>query len=163
MVTDVVAARRSYRPARRRYSPAMGAWDSGIFDNDTAADWAGALDDADAADRPDLVRSALAAAVDADDDGVDLDDASCALAAAAVVATRLPEVRTSNHNYGPDVETLADLHLDDGLVRLALQAIDRVVAAESEWYELWDEAGSLDEARATLESVITALRNHADG
>ena len=140
----------------------MGAWDNGIFDNDTAADWAGGLDDAEAADRPGLVRSALTAAIEADDDGIDLDDASCALAAAAVVAARLPGGPDVNHNYGPNVETLADLHLDGDLVPLALQAIDKVVAEESEWYEVWDDAGSLDEARATLEPVVTALRAHAD-
>ena len=139
----------------------MGAWGSGIFDNDSAADWAGALDDADAADRPGLVRAALTAAVDGDDDGLDLDDASCALAAAAVVATRLPGGPDVNHNYGPNVETLADLRLEADLVPLALQAIDRVVAEDSEWFEVWDDAGSLDEARETLTPVLVTLRDHA--
>lgn len=37
----------------------MGTWDSGPFDNDTAADWCGDLDDADVAQRPALVREAL--------------------------------------------------------------------------------------------------------
>jgi len=141
----------------------MGAWDSGIFDNDTAADWAGDLDDAEASDRPGLVRAALTAAIEADEDGIDLDDASCALAAAAVVAARLPGGPDVNHNYGPNVETLAALDLGGDLVGLALQAIDQVVAEESEWRELWDESGSLEEALGTVEPVRAALRGHGNG
>ncbi|MGY4644911.1 DUF4259 domain-containing protein [Cellulomonas sp. URHB0016] len=140
----------------------MGAWGSGIFDNDTAADWAGGLDDAEAADRPALVRTALLAAVEADDD-LDLDDASVALAAAAVVAAGLPDGPDVNHNYGPDVETLVGLRLDPGEVDLALRAVDRVVAEGSEWRELWEEADSLDEACGAIEPVVAALRGHAGG
>jgi hypothetical protein len=32
----------------------MGTWDTGPFDDDVAADWAGDLDDADTATRPDM-------------------------------------------------------------------------------------------------------------
>ena len=37
----------------------MGAWGSGPFDNDDAADFSEDFDDASAADRPELIRAAL--------------------------------------------------------------------------------------------------------
>lgn len=44
----------------------MGTWDVGPFDNDTAADFCGDLDDAPAEDRLGLVRAALSDAADED-------------------------------------------------------------------------------------------------
>lgn len=136
----------------------MGAWGTGIFDNDGAADWAGGLDNADTAERPDLVRSALLAVIEADDD-LDNDAATEGLAAAAVVAARLPGGPDVDHNYGPNVETLADLRLDADLIGLALEAIERVLAEGSEWRELWEDGGEIDRARADVQPVATALRS----
>ena len=53
------------------------------------------------------------------------------------------------------------LEADPELTALALQAVDRVLAEDSEWRELWDEAGSLDEATGALEPVRSALRTEA--
>ncbi|PZG38067.1 hypothetical protein C1I98_24840 [Spongiactinospora gelatinilytica] len=38
----------------------MGTWDVGPFDNDTAADWRGDLNDAAPSERLDMIRRALA-------------------------------------------------------------------------------------------------------
>lgn len=134
----------------------MGAWGSGPFDNDIAADWAGELADAALVERVALIRSTLTAV--AENDGyVDNDEGSMAVAAAAVVASILPGGPTIDENYGPNGAVKADLQIDASLVSLARQAITRVLAAESEWRELWEEAGKLDEARSALEPVVRAL------
>jgi hypothetical protein len=67
----------------------MGTWDAGPFDNDTAADWCGDLDNAAPGQRSAMVRSALTAVLDNGDDYLDSDVAAEAIAAAALVASQL--------------------------------------------------------------------------
>lgn len=67
----------------------MGTWDVGPFDNDTAADFSGSLDEAAEGERETLIRAALACA--ADTPGyLDQDIAAEAIAAAALVAAQRP-------------------------------------------------------------------------
>ena len=134
----------------------MGTWGLGPFDNDTAADWAGDLDDAAPAQRPTLIREALTAAVDAVD-YLDGDDAAVAVAAAAVVAATQPGGPGLDDTYGPDADTLASLSLGPDLRVLANRALLRALDEESEWRELWEEAGRYDEARRALDPVLSAL------
>lgn len=134
----------------------MGAWGHGAFDCDSAADWAGDLDDAEPGARPGLVREALLAAVEAEDD-FDGDDGSIAIAAAAVVAAAIPGGPPLDNNYGPDAATIEGLALGPEFVPLALSALHRVFREDSEWRELWDEAGQLEEARGALAPVLEAL------
>ncbi|MCE7006107.1 DUF4259 domain-containing protein [Kibdelosporangium philippinense] len=134
----------------------MGAWGTGAFDNDDAADFAGDLNDAAPADRPDLIREALEAAADADD--IEITEANSAIAAAAIVASQQPGGPEVDSAYGPDF--LIDggtVDLPDDFVELAVRAIGRVLSDESEWRELWDEAESLEEAIAALEPIRAAL------
>ena len=134
----------------------MGTWGLGPFDNDTAADWAGDLDGAAPSDRPTLIRDTLSAAADAKD-YLDGDDATTAVAAAAVVAATLPDGPALDHNYGPDADTVAALQLDPDLPALATRALLRVLDEESEWRELWEEAGEFDDARRSLDPILAAL------
>ncbi|RIV40356.1 DUF4259 domain-containing protein [Micromonospora radicis] len=138
----------------------MGTWDSGPFDNDTAADWCGDLDDADLAKRPTLVREALSRA--ADEDGYLDSDVACeAIAAAAIVAAQQPGGPPIASAYAPGF--LLDggrFELPDDLVVLAVRALDRVMAADSEWHDLWqDAAGNVNpafDAVRGLRGVLTA-------
>ncbi len=118
----------------------MGAWDSGPFDNDTALDWCGDLGDADPARRPGLIRDALATA--ADTAGyLDMDEACEALAAAAIVASVLPNGTPLAHR--PALGFLANgewLDLPSDLPALGARALDRIMAGESEWRSLWADA-----------------------
>ncbi|THA74607.1 DUF4259 domain-containing protein [Streptomyces sp. A0592] len=129
----------------------MGTWDVGPFDNDTAADWCGDLDDASPEARQGLVRDALARAADTADD-LDADVADEAIAAAALVAAQCPGGEPAHPHYGPD-EPLPDL---TGLRALALQALDRVITEPSELLELWAEAdagpwqATINRLRSTL-------------
>ncbi|MGV9410851.1 DUF4259 domain-containing protein [Nocardia sp. NPDC003693] len=118
----------------------MGTWDTGPFDNDSAADWCGALQDADPAQRAELVRRALT--VTAETTGY-LDDhaASAAVAAAAIVASTLPGGTPITSHYAPAflVEGGAITFTDD-IAALAIRALTRVVGEDSEWFELWTDA-----------------------
>ncbi|WP_405447145.1 DUF4259 domain-containing protein [Streptomyces erythrochromogenes] len=129
----------------------MGTWDVGPFDNDTAADWCGDLDDASPEARQGLVRDTLARAADTADD-LDADVADEAIAAAALVAAQCPGGEPAHPHYGPD-EPLPDL---TGLRALALQALDRVITEPSELLELRAEAdagpwqATINRLRSTL-------------
>ncbi|MFG1898475.1 DUF4259 domain-containing protein [Micromonospora zamorensis] len=127
----------------------MGTWDSGPFDNDTAADWCGDLDDADVSKRPNLVREALTRA--AGEVGyLDADVACEAIAAAAILAAQQPSGQPITSSYAPDfLRDGGRLDVPDGLAALAVRAIDRIMAADSEWRELWEDA----DAEGTSEAI----------
>lgn len=137
----------------------MGTWDVGPFDNDTAADWCGRLHKADPARRIDLIRGALAAVADHGDGYLDSDLAVEAIAAAAIVASQLPGGTSVTSPYAPDfllagggVDVPADA------ASLALRALDRIVADNSEWRRLWEEdPDSYARAVAALQPVRTTL------
>lgn len=61
----------------------MGTWDIGPFDNDTAADFGGDLDEAALEEREAMIRSALKRAAD-HADFLDTSDGERAVAAAAL-------------------------------------------------------------------------------
>lgn len=114
----------------------MGTWDAGPFDNDDAADFANDLDDAPEHERVTLIRTILATAVE-NDTYLDYDDGAPAVAAAALVACRLPGGEQFVPNgYGPEAP-IPDLPAD--LVPLAISAVDRILAADSELASLWSE------------------------
>ncbi|WP_031076940.1 DUF4259 domain-containing protein [Streptomyces sp. NRRL S-118] len=110
----------------------MGTWDTGPYDNDTAADFACTLDEAAPEERPGLVRDALARAVGTTGP-LDAPVADEAVAAAALVAAQCPGGEPVDPVYGPE-EPLPDLTC---LRTLALQALDRIVVEPSEVMELW--------------------------
>ncbi|MDZ5442708.1 DUF4259 domain-containing protein [Micromonospora sp. 4G57] len=137
----------------------MGTWAAGPFDNDTAADWCGELDDAAPERRPALVEQALRAVLD-EPGYLDSDLAVEAVAAAAVIAAHLPGAAPVDSPYAP--EFLAGggrTDLPERFRPLAVQALDRVVADDSELAELWAEAGEPNEfvaELATLRAVLAA-------
>lgn len=118
----------------------MGTWSSGPFDNDTAADWCGDLNDADVTKRPALVSEALERVVE-EDGYLDEAVACAAIAAAAIVAAQQPGGQPITSPYAPDfLRNGGRLDLPDDLAVLAVRALDRVLAADSEWRDLWQEA-----------------------
>jgi Domain of unknown function (DUF4259) len=114
----------------------VGAWDAGPFDNDTAADFAGDLDDAAEHDRVAMIHAVLMTAIETDG-YLDLDDGAPAVAAAALVACRLTGgEQFLPNNYGPDEPILG---LPPSFIPLAISAVDRVLGDNSELAELWAE------------------------
>jgi hypothetical protein len=129
----------------------MGAWGTGIFENDDAMDFIGDLVDGEAS-----LDDALALG----DEYVEAPDASIALAAAEVVAALAgrpsPALPKEAHDW---LAAQGDLQ-QSALVSRALQAVDRAVSDESELVELWDEEGE-DEWRepvADLRARLTSLQ-----
>jgi hypothetical protein len=123
----------------------MGTWGTGPFDNDYAADFAGDLDEAAEAERPSLIREALA--VVAHGDAQDGHRGDIAVAAAALVAVQCPGGEPSDPIYGPE-EPLPPLPED--LRPLAVAALDRVTGHDSELRKLW---GDDDSAREWLAGI----------
>ncbi|MEV7557647.1 DUF4259 domain-containing protein [Streptomyces sp. NPDC048331] len=114
----------------------MGTWDIGPFDNDTAADFAGDLDEAAMEERESMIRRVLERAADPAGHLI-TPDAERAVAAAALVVAQHPGGEPACSNYGPS-EPLPELPPD--FRTLAVGALDRVVDERSEIAELWHEA-----------------------
>lgn len=143
----------------------MGAWDSGPFDNDTAADWCGDLDDANPGDRPRLIRAALNRVAD-EDDYLDSDYACEAIAAAATLAAQLPGDQPIPSAYAPEfLRGGSSPKVSNDLAALAVRAIDRIMADDSEWRDLWQEAtdGDTNSAFDAVRDLRTALSARRDG
>ncbi|MEU3290473.1 DUF4259 domain-containing protein [Streptomyces longwoodensis] len=132
----------------------MGTWDIGPFDNDTAADFAGDLDEAAVDEREPMVRQVLKCAADCAD-FLDAADAERAVAAAALVVAQHPNGEPACSNYGP-TEPLPDFPAD--LRTLAIDALDQVVAELSELAQLWGDAENGQKWRQD----ITRLRDVLD-
>jgi hypothetical protein len=106
----------------------MGTWGSGPFDDDTASDWVWELQEANDWGVVETPRRAAA------------DDPSVA------VPDEVKEWLDRRRGDRPEA------------VRpLALSAVRRVLAAQSELVELWAEAGELDEWRSNVEKVASSL------
>jgi hypothetical protein len=143
----------------------MGAWDGGAFDNDDGADWGNELA---AAGTPSTVRDALVKAADCTaDQYLDFPEGPDAVAAAEVVAAAAGRPGKVDA-YSQGALEWAARHPEVGApeyVALALAALDRVQAPESELSALWLEAEqasaeeggvwkrALEELRARLRSV----------
>ena len=132
----------------------MGAWGYRSFDNDSAFDWLGDLENEDAS----VVDETLAlVANEAADEYLDVDAACAALAAAELVAAA--------HGKGTDRlcdEAAAWLEehrsdLDASSIVLARAAVERVLLA-SELRDLWAESESHAEWQRDVNELIARLR-----
>jgi hypothetical protein len=107
----------------------MSRWDSGPFDNDTAADFAGDLDDAPESERIGMISDALAAA-GSRDSYVDAERAQAALAAAALIARNLPGGEEfQSRSYGPDNRIPP---IPENLIPLAAEVVDCLLNGEND-------------------------------
>jgi hypothetical protein len=128
----------------------MGAWGTGIFENDDASDWVWELEDDDTGS---VIVDALSAVVDTPlEDLVEAPEACNALAAAEVVASA--SGKTVSALPGEATEWIGRNSglVDATLIALARNAVDRI-AINSELKDLWDEAGDTE-----WEQVVNGLR-----
>lgn len=135
----------------------MGAWSTGIFDNDTAADWGHTL-----AERNDsaFIDETLTKVIDAGDEYLDADVGSEGLAACEVVARLLGKPGVSN-SYTESVDGWVAKHRrppSEALLRKAVASIDRISRAPSELLDLWEESDG-DEFRAVISELRARLSN----
>ena len=116
----------------------MGAWDAGSFDNDTACDWAGGLENTTDLS---MVLEALAQVLDDAPDYVEADAGSNAIAACEVIA-RLKGNWGTKNAYTESVDKWVLTHpqkVPPDLAARAGQALDRILAPQSELEELWEQ------------------------
>jgi hypothetical protein len=114
----------------------VGAWGHGAFENDDAADWVYEL--VSAADL-EFVREALRS-VAGSANYVEVPEGCIGLAAAEVIASACESPSTSTP---PAVSQWLAGHSDslhEGDRSLAIAAVDRVLAQDSELAELWQDA-----------------------
>jgi hypothetical protein len=136
----------------------MGAWGTGIFDNDTACDWAYDLEEASDLS---LIESTLDKVLNVGADYLDADEAQEALAAAEAIARQKGNwgIRDSyTETMDKWVETIR-LTPPQALVEKALKAIERLLSGPSELFELWGES---EDFTAWEESVKDLSRRLSD-
>lgn len=134
----------------------MGAWGTGVFENDGAGDLLAELRHAEPERRAAVVREALRFAVEATD-YLEVIEGQAAVAAAAVVAAGRNGTEQASNGWA---QPLAQADLPSSTpedVDLARLALARVVGDHSEWRELWEETAELDAALAAVAEVRTAL------
>jgi len=127
----------------------MGAWGTGIFDNDTACDWA--YDLKETSDLS-LIESALDKILKVGAEYLYASEAVEALAAAETVA-RLKGNWGIRNSYTEKMDKWVEttrLTPPQALVEKALRGIERVLSGPSELLELWGEG---EEFTAWEESV----------
>ncbi|MFI1338412.1 DUF4259 domain-containing protein [Streptomyces sp. NPDC020845] len=130
----------------------MGTWDVGPFDNDEAADFAYTLDETVPDKREELVRATLNRAVQIPD-YLESHQGQEAVGAAALIAAQCPGGEQISTSYGPE-EALPPFA--DDLQPLAVEALDRVVAEDSELAELWRDAPDGPKWRQSI-SLLRAI------
>jgi|CXWK01.1.fsa_nt_gi hypothetical protein len=117
----------------------MGAWGVDSFGNDDAADWAFGLDESHDLH---LVEETLSRATVGSEEYLEAPVASEAVAAAEAVA-RLRGPAGESTGYSDSVDrwvARVGKPPSEAVVRLAIRALDRIVAPDSELRELWEDS-----------------------
>jgi hypothetical protein len=135
----------------------MGAWGTGIFDNDTACDWAYLLEESKDLS---VVEAALEKVLAVGPGYLEAPDAEEALAAGEVVA-RLQGNFSEKNSYTGTVDTWVaenNLGVSPGLARKSLAAIDRILSGPSEIVELWKESDEYGAWKACIDNLKSRIR-----
>jgi hypothetical protein len=133
----------------------MGKWGHGPFDNDTAADFAGDLDDASQSERIEILRAALASVADDGGGHIEGGRAEIAIAAAALTVRRFEGGEEFQSKVcGPSNE-LPEIPKD--LVPLALQAVSRLLVKDNDLWEDWSGEEGGEEWLAMLQRLRLVL------
>lgn len=130
----------------------MGAWGTGPFGNDDAADMPGALRRMTAPERAQQIRAVLTLA----HGYLQVSAANAAVAAAALAAAARGWPADASREAAELVRT-GTIPADDQLRERARVALSRVAGNDSEWRELWDDAGQLAKAARILDSIQAYL------
>lgn len=140
----------------------MGAIGSGPFENDDALDFLDQLEDLPPQDRQARALEAL--------DGVLLTTSyveapqmcEAVAAAAAVGASLSPELAAGEPDL-PAWTATQPLPDDEELVEKSRQVLRRAIRSrDSEWWELWDEAGLADDAVTACRRALAWLGDRDD-
>jgi Domain of unknown function (DUF4259) len=134
----------------------MGAWGTGLFENDEALDFAG-----DVVERGGLtlVENVLEELLDMGDEYVEAPEAEQALVAAEIVAALAGRPAAEYPDELTEWLDGLDAVPDSALVDTARRAVQRVLTPPCELLELWEEAGEDDygEWRVGVEAIAARL------
>lgn len=131
----------------------MGAWGTGPFDNDDAADFAVSLDLLEPQFRANAIRTVLTEAA-GQTDYLERDAGGAAVAAAALVAAQRDDHIPIDCIHGPQHPIP---ELPDELRHIAVDALQRVLAEYSELNELWIDSPEGDDWLHMVSSLTTTL------
>jgi Domain of unknown function (DUF4259) len=132
----------------------MGTWGNGPFDDDSASDWVWELEEATDWG---VVETALRGAAEVGaDDYLEAPDGQVAWAAAAVVAAVDDPAISVPENVASWLGRYRESRPSE-IRGLGVKAVQRVLGANSELGELWQEAGEESTWRANVEKVAAAL------
>ncbi|AZQ40076.1 DUF4259 domain-containing protein [Streptomyces cyaneochromogenes] len=129
----------------------MGIWDTGPFDNDSAADFAGDLDDAKPEEREALIRGVLTRTIDATGW---LAEGQEVVAAAALIAAQCPGGAPIDTPYGPEEPMPA---FPDDLRTLADTALARIISDQARAASNWVDPEDWKQWRANLNRLRAVL------
>jgi hypothetical protein len=134
----------------------MGAWGMGIFDNDTACDWAYSLEESNDLS---VVEDAIETVLSVDSDYLEAPDAEEALAACEVIA-RLRGNFGDRNSYTETVDNWVSgnsLKVPRELIEKAKAAIARIISDSSELAELWTESGDYEEWKHNIDNLLSRI------
>jgi hypothetical protein len=129
----------------------VGAWGTGVFEDDGAMDWIAVL--ASSATIIPLVESLRAA--DAEDH-LPASACSAALAAAEVIAALSGRPGADLPRPAADWVRAHPLQVNEPLLQLALAAVHRIETA-SELRDLWDESDEYAEWQSRIKDLVSRL------
>ena len=142
----------------------MGTWDTTIFGNDTACDWADSLEDVDDLS---VIKETIRQVLDVGTDYLEAPDAEEGLAAAETIAGLLGLWGVQNSYTEPVEAWVRQTRLipPKALIQRACQVIDRVLTEPSELLELWEDAGEVElaEWKANVEDLKLRLLSSETG
>ena len=136
----------------------MSAWDTGIFDNDAACDWAAELEEAENFFQMEEVFDQV---LEAGDEMLEADLACEALAAAEIVARSLGNWgKRDEYTAAADewVEN-ADLTPEPPMVEKALEVMNRIIDGECELHDSWEDDEAWGEWIANARDLRERLKD----
>ncbi len=134
----------------------MGAWGSGVFENDTASDWALGLE---AATDTSLIEGALTKVLEVGSEYLEAPDAEEGLAAAEAVARMTGNWGRRDAYTEPMDRWIERVNITprDQLVQQAIAVVVRVLSPPSELLELWAEGHEFDAWKTALANLRSRL------
>jgi hypothetical protein len=134
----------------------MGAWGPGIFENDTASDWAFGLE---GAKDTSLIERTLAKVLAVGDQYLEAPDAEEGLAAAEAVARLTGNWGGRDAYTEPMDKWIEKVHISPGarLVQTAVAVVERVLSQPSELLELWAGSDEFDAWKTALGDLRSRL------
>jgi len=134
----------------------MGAWGVGVFENDTACDYAAEIAETTSTAK---LESTLDRILTAGESAPESPECEEALAAADIIA-RLKGSFGDRTAYTEEIDKWVErvkLVPSDALVEKARRTATRIMTGPSELHDLWSESGELESWKSSLEGVLQRL------